>query len=177
MVIKIENNLKEILQYLEVLNYVWNSGQKPTEYKPHCEFSRLVVRNNHITYDFELGGISFEEFKKHNPIQKKHLRSGMVVEYMSGQRRLVADLMGELFLISNEGSSDLSNHREDLTCLFYELTINKVFIVARGHLTYMLSENNPCVQIWERPNPVTEVTMEEIAKKFNIDVRQLKIKK
>lgn len=177
MVIKIENNLKEILQYLEILNYKWNTGDKPTEYIPSCSFDCLVVRNNHITYDFKSEGISFEEFKKHNPIQKKHLRSGMVIEYVNGERRLVVDLMGDFMLISNEGSYPLSSYREDLTCLFYELTINKVFIVSRGHLAYMLSERNTRVKIWERPNPVTEVTLQEVAEKFNIDIKQLKIKK
>lgn len=177
MIIKIENNLKEILLYLDILNYTWNDGEKPTEYMPSCLCNCLIVRNNCITHSIAKEGISFEEFKKQNPIQKKHLRSGMVVEYVNGERRLVVDLMGELILISNEGSHPLSSYREDLTCLFYELTINKVFIVSPGHLTYMLSKNNPCVQIWKRPNPVTEVTLDEIAEKFGIDVKQLKIKK
>lgn len=176
MVIKVENNLKEILQYLEVLNYVWNSGEKPTEYEPNCIYC-LIVQNNRITHDIDSEGISFEEFKKQNPIQKRHLRSGMVVEYADGERRLVIDFMGELILISNEGFYSLHAYREDLTCYFHELVINKVFIVSPGNLIDMLSEENPYVQIWERPNPVTEVTMEEIAKKFNISIEQLKIKK
>lgn len=177
MVIKIENNLKEILQYLEVLNYTWNSGDKPTEFKPSCPCNCLVVQNNHIAHDIVEGGMSFEEFKRQNPIKKEHLRSGMVVEYANGERRLVTDFMGELILISNEGVYSLYAYREDLTCYFHELVINKVFIVSPGALMDMLSEKNPCVQIWERPNPVTELTLDEIAEKFGIDVKQLKIKK
>lgn len=177
MIIKIENNLKEILLYLEVLNYRWNNDEKPTEYKPHNSCDYLVVRNNHITYGSGREGVSFEEFKKHNPIQKEHLRSGMVVEFKNRQRCLVIDFMGELLLISNEGCCyALSGHKEDLTCLFDALSINKVFIVSAAHLACMLSKNNSDGQIWKRPKEV-ELTMDEIAEKFGIDVSQLKIKK
>ena len=178
MNIKIENNSLQIRQYLEILGYKWNTGDNPTEFCPMVKHNCFVLHDGKTMFHTEkLEGISFEEFKKHNPIKKEHLRSGMVVEYVNGERRLVVDLIGELMLISNEGSYPLSSYREDLTCLIYELTINKVFIVSRGHLAYMLSERNTRVKIWERPNPVTEVTLQEIAEKFNIDVKQLKIKK
>lgn len=175
--IKIENNSRQILRYLEILGYKWQSGDKPTEFYPIMPHNCFVADDMVISYSVEDVTISFEEFKKHNPIQKEHLRSGMVVEFKNRQRCLVIDFMGELLLISNEGCCyALSGHKEDLTCLFDALSINKVFIVSAAHLACMLSKNNSDGQIWERPKEV-ELTMDEIAKKFNIDVKQLKIKK
>lgn len=177
--IKIENNSNQILEYLEILGYTWQTGDKPTEWSPsvyHNCFS-VYSEDRTIGYSIEDATMSFEEFKRQNPIKKEHIRSGMVVEYRNGQRRLVVDFMGELMLISNEGCHTLATYKEDLTYLPYGLCIDKVLFVKFGHLAYMLSKNNPCVQIWERPNPVIEVTLDEIAEKFGIDIKQLKIKK
>lgn len=175
MVIKVENNLTEILQYLEVLNYTWNSGEKPTKYMLSKSCSCLIIRNNCITFGIAKEGVSFEEFKKHNPIQKKHLRPGMIVEYVSGERRLVANIMGELVLISEDGFQTLSEYNEDLTiddCP--NVTIDKIGLSCPRSLDVML---DIATIIWERPKPVTEVTLQEITEKFNISVEQLKIKK
>ena len=68
-----------------------------------------------IAHSIEDETISFLEFKGYNPIRKEDLRSGMVVEYTSGERRLVVDIMGELVLISNYGFQPLSEYNEDLT--------------------------------------------------------------
>ena len=174
MIIKIENNLKEILQYLEVLNYTWNSGEKPTKYRPPCSCTCIVVQNNRISHDIGSEGMSFEEFKKQNPIQKKHLRSGMVVEYANGKRRFVTEINGELILISNGNFIPLEEFNEDLTIDDESFVINKVgFPLSAASLYTILVYAN---FVWERPNPVTEVTLDEIAEKFGIPVEQLRIK-
>jgi hypothetical protein len=174
--IKIENNSKQILRYLEILGYTWQSGDKPTEWSPSVYHNCFTVWSEHmmIGHSMEDVTMSFEEFKRQNPIQQKHLRSGMIVEYVSGERRLVTDLMGRLVLISEDGFQPLSDYNEDLiidACPY--TTINKVGVSEPYCLEVMLTR---ATIIWERPKEV-ELTMEEIAEKFNISVEQLRIKK
>lgn len=174
--IKINNNSKQILRYLEILGYTWQSGDKPTEWFPSVPHNCFTLYSEHmmIGHSMEDVTMSFEEFKRQNPIQQKHLRSGMVVEYANGERRLVADIMGELVLISYGGYQPLSDYNEDLIiddCP--NTTINKVGISEPYCLNVMLKG---ATIVWERPKEV-ELTMEEIAEKFGIDVKQLRIKK
>lgn len=174
--IKIENNSKQILRYLEFLGYTWQSGDKPTEWSPNVPHNCFTVRSEYmmIGHSMEDATMSFEEFKRQNPIQQKHLRSGMVIEYANGERRLVADIMGELVLISEDGFQPLSDYNEDLIiddCPY--TTINKIGVSEPYCLEVMLTK---ATIIWERPEEV-ELTMEEIAEKFNISVEQLRIKK
>lgn len=174
--IKIENNSKQILRYLEILGYKWQSGDKPTEFYPIMLHNCFVVCKSDmvISYSVEDVTISFEEFKRQNPIQKKHLRSGMIVEYSNGERKLITDIRGELILISEDGFQPLSEYNENLTinnCP--DITINKIGLSCPSSLKGMFFN---ATIIWERSKEV-ELTMDEIAEKFGIDVKQLKIKK
>ena len=174
--IKRNNNSKQILRYLEILGYTWQSGDKPTEWSPSVHHNCFTVWSEHmiIGHSMEDVTMSFEEFKRQNPIQQKHLRSGMIVEYANGKRRLVTDIMGRLVLISEDGFQPLSEYNEDLT--IYDCpntTINKVGISEPYCLDVMLKG---ATIIWERPKEI-ELTMDEIAEKFGISVEQLKIKK
>ena len=174
--IKIENNSRQILRYLEILGYTWQSGDKPTEWYPSVHHNCFTVWSEHMMIGHSMKDVtmSFEEFKRQNPIQKKHLRSGMIVEYINGMRRLVVDIKGELILMSRDGFQPLSDYNEDLIIDdLSNTTINKVGISEPYCLEIMLKE---ATIIWERPKEV-ELTMEEIAEKFNIDVKQLRIKK
>ena len=133
--IKVENNSRQILRYLEILGYKWNSGDRPTEFYPIMPHNCFVADDMVISYSVEDVTISFEEFKRQNPIQKKHLRSGMVVEYINGERRLVTDIMGELILISEDGFQPLSEYNEDLTINDHpNVTINKIGLACPSSL-------------------------------------------
>ena len=174
--IKIENNSKQILRYLEILGYTWQSGDKPTEWSPSVHHNCFTVWSEHmmIGHSMEDATMSFEEFKRQNPIQKEHLRSGMVVEYLSGERRLIVDIRGELVLISEDGFKPLSEYNEDLTINDHpDVAINKIGLSCPSSLKGMFFK---ATIIWERPEAV-ELTMDEIAEKFGIPVEQLKIKK
>jgi hypothetical protein len=109
-------------------------------------------------------------------MKKSDLKPGMVTEYANGGRRLVIEFNDELFLLSNDNWADLKYHNSNLECSIAEdFTINKIYQpkVVLG-LDILLNSVLPC--IWERPKSV-ELTMEEIAEKFGINVEQLKIKK
>ena len=59
IVIKVEDNLKEILQYLEDLGYNWLTGSKPTEFTPILE-TRYIIPNE------EFKTIEYSSFDKHD---------------------------------------------------------------------------------------------------------------
>lgn len=109
-------------------------------------------------------------------MKKSDLKPGMVVEYANGGRRLVIEFNDELFLLSNNSWADLMHYNSDLECSYNkDFTINKVYNPGYMQgLNSMLEDIHFC--IWERPKSV-ELTMEEIAEKFGINVEQLKIKK
>lgn len=174
--IKIENNSKQILRYLEILGYTWQSGDKPTEWSPSVHYNCFTVWSEHrmIGHSMEDATMSFKEFRRQNPIQKKHLCSGMIVEYADGERKLITDIRGELILISEDGFQPLSEYNEDLTIKdLPDITINKIGLSCPSSLKGMFFN---ATIIWERPKEV-ELTMDEIAEKFNISVEQLRIKK
>lgn len=100
------------------------------------------------------------------------LEVGMIVEYKSGERRLVlSDLEGNLFL------SGICNFKRTLFEFTGELEIYKVYkIKGKTYLENLLTNPNMLELIWEKPIEV-ELTMQEIADKFGIPVEQLKIKK
>lgn len=105
-------------------------------------------------------------------MKKSDLKPGMVVEYENGKRRLVIELNNSLYLIGENNYSDVDSYPDSL---YWSggLAINKIFRpIAPECFRDLLKTNN---LIWERKP--TELTMEEIAHKFNIPVSQLKIVK
>lgn len=109
-------------------------------------------------------------------MKKSDLKPGMVVEYANGVRRLVIEFNDELVLLGYMGWNTLMHYTSNLECPNdKDFTINKIYQpqIILG-LDTLLKTVHPC--IWERPKSV-ELTMEEIAEKFGINVEQLKIKK
>lgn len=82
VVIKVENNLKEILTFLEEHGYMWFSGCKPTDgidWKSKC----IIVTNKtlqHTLVGIEPNMITFEEFKsKYIIMERKQIQAGDIV--------------------------------------------------------------------------------------------------
>ncbi len=108
-------------------------------------------------------------------MKKSDLKPGMVIEYANGERRLVIEFNDELFFLGNYGWGRLKDYPEDLENFNRNFSIDKIYKPRfMTGLDSMLKDVYNC--IWERPKSV-ELTMEEIAEKFGIDVEQLKIKK
>lgn len=108
-------------------------------------------------------------------MKKSDLKPGMVVEYANGKRRLVIEFNDELVLLGDDGWGNLDDFSENLERLNENFTINKIYKPQfMTGLDSMLNSAYNC--IWERSKSV-ELTMEEIAEKFGINVEQLKIKK
>lgn len=102
---------------------------------------------------------------------KPELKSGMIVEYNDGQRRLCVEFEGTLGLISND------NYCKHAHAMLGPGTpeIVKVY-QPQDLLSLQTMFLYPGKLIWEKPKEVKELTLQEIANKFNIDVSQLRIK-
>lgn len=108
-------------------------------------------------------------------MKKLDLKSGMVVEYANGEKRLVVTINAELFLISRASFAEVRSFNEDLTCNGDpKMNIVKVYQPKGAASLSTLLQCDNC--IWERPKEIV-LSMQEIADKFGIPVEQLKIKK
>lgn len=112
---------------------------------------------------------------------KSDLKTGMVVEYRNGSRRLVLrdyQGTGEDLLIGDRWSS-FNFYNEDLTYSSgdKDYDIMKVYVAINYCDTLYLLDSKccKCRVVWERKE-IKEVTLEQIAEKFGVDVKRLRIK-
>ena len=104
------------------------------------------------------------------------LKPGMVVEYADGTRRLVMMFDDELMLTGKTGCQlSISKwYNEDFT--HKEYGANDIVKVYWGILGTFDALITPSRLLWEKPT-IIELTIEQIAKKFNIKPDQIRIKK
>lgn len=103
---------------------------------------------------------------------KDYIKPGYVIEYDDGSRCVITqDVHGNNFGLQIGASSSMW---DSLNILDY---IVKVYQIDRpGALHEGWWQDTHLTLVWEKPKEV-ELTMQEIADKFGINVRQLKIKK
>jgi len=118
-------------------------------------------------------------------MKKSELRSGMMVKTRNGQRAIVMlNTPNGDAIVGGEGNYNnytwqyLSSYNEDLTCKIPGCEISDIVKVYRfqSNMKGASFDRPESDVIWERKEPI-ELTMDEIARKFNIPVSQLKIKK
>jgi hypothetical protein len=102
---------------------------------------------------------------------KDYLKPGYVVEYDDGDRCLLTqDAHGNVFGIEIGKAA----HWDSLHYLEYIVAVYQIDKPTNLHdqinWTYL-------TKVWEKPKEEVELTMQQIADKFGIDVNQLKIKK
>ena len=114
-------------------------------------------------------------------MKKSDLKSGMIIEGKNGEKGIVllntsnGDVIGGAGGGKNKTWCGLYNYREDLTYGGLEDdTIVKVYDVDSNMNLGSFDECNLKL-IWTRPVEPIELTMEQIADKFNIEVSRLKI--
>lgn len=133
-------------------------------------YSNLVSFEKLFKNDYKL--VVFNELIQ---MKKSDLKPGMVVEYASGEKRLVVTINNELYLISRASFADVKSFNDDLTCSGnFGINIVKIYLPREAASLSALFECKNC--IWERPKE-TVLTMQEIADKFGIPVEQIRIKK
>ena len=118
-------------------------------------------------------------------MKKSELKSGMVVENRRGKRGIVflnscnGDVIGGGEYSWDEGTwGPLDNFDDDLKSFLGNVAydIVKVYNPNSNRYFGQISGMSNSDLIWERVD-IVELTMEDIAEKFGIDVNNLKIKK
>ncbi len=109
------------------------------------------------------------------PMKKKelkdYLKPGYVVEYDDGSRFIITqDVHGNNFGLQI-GAAIM---RDSLGILDYIVKVYQIDRPGALHKTFI--HDSHLTLVWEKPKEV-ELTMQQIADKFGIDVNQLKIKK
>jgi hypothetical protein len=114
-------------------------------------------------------------------MKKSDLKSGMIIERKDGEKGIVllntsnGDIIGGAGGGKNKTWCGLYNYREDLTYGGLEdTTIVKVYD-ADSNMNFGSFNEYDLKLIWTRPVEPIELTMEQIADKFNIEVSRLKI--
>lgn len=119
-------------------------------------------------------GVIFKEIKE---MKKSDLRAGNIIECANGDFYLIAYSERDgLYGLNNDNWLDLSYYEEDFTCkLDMNFNINKVY--SGQHpvgLAFIGKCKGTC--LWNREGAKVELTLEDIAKKFDIPVDKLRIK-
>lgn len=125
-----------------------------------------------IEYILQTGAVAFAENLK--PMKKElkdYLKPGYVVEHTNGVKFVITqDVHGNNFGLQLE-KANLWSSLTDLTLIDKVYQINKP-----GDLHEICIQEHYLTLVWERPKEV-ELTMQQIADKFGIDVKNLRIKK
>lgn len=174
-----ESQLDILVSYLRSNNYRWLSSELNVLSIIRGEV--LYIDNDKILTFSGLGCLDSNKqyyklvtFNELIQMKKSDLKPGMVVEYASGDKRLVTAINNELFLMGERRFCGLENFNDDLTFSDNpDINIVKIYQPKEASGLNTLLECKKC--IWERPKE-TVLTMQEIADKFGIPVEQLKIK-
>jgi len=182
--------LREKEQFCKVMHdngRIWSSGDS---YLDKNNYSS--TRNNNIYYYFNEGfqgittpsGVHVLEWEDFMEFTKADLKAGYVVQYRDGEYRMIMPSQKGLYLVLGKNGCGmyLDNFNEDLTSFNKEGVIAKCTIIAVFGYNEQGSNSldvdwtyRPL--LWSRKEPPMELTMQEIADKFGVDVKDLKIKK
>lgn len=123
---------------------------------------------------FFAGFVVFEPYEKKNVTSKEDLRTGDVVKYRNGEVGIVFTEIGSI-LFRDDSYEELDYFKDDLTCS--ESDYNKYDIVAvrRPTKTYECRfrafDKELGTLVYEREEPVEEMTIEEVCKALGKDVK------
>ena len=142
----------------------------------YLSYSSLVTFKQCLEDDYEL--VVFNDLIQ---MKKLDLKPGMVVEYHCGKKALVISVNDEVLFSDTFGYMRLKDYNDDLLVIDRhddsgKWDIDKVFKVTMGCSIDAMLRGAFLKLLWERRQEV-ELTMDEIAEKFGIPVKNLKIKK
>lgn len=113
----------------------------------------------------------FPEINNFIKDMKPELKTGMIVEYSDGQKRLCIEFEGKTTLIASD------NFCSDAYDMFDPAFTHIVKVYQPYEMLDLRTMfQRPGELIWEKPKEIKELTLQEIANKFNINVSQLRIK-
>lgn len=186
------DQLEYLLQYLINRGYKWCNKELQTIVDIKY-FGNDRIEVLYLDYvPFRLRYSSAKYLREHLPeyevitlndlqMKKQDIQLGMVVEYHCGKRALVISVNDEVLFSNSNGYMRLEDYNDDLLVINRhddtdKWDIDKIFKVTMGCSIDAMLKGYFLKPLWERQNEV-ELTMDEIAEKFGIPVKNLKIKK
>ena len=179
--VRVRFDLKEGHMYGGVLCYYYMKEKAGTilTIRNICEHGEMLLsEENDIWWPFDM----VEPVNK--TFTKSDLKTGMTVVQRNGETKLVLldtplgdNLVGDNWVSLDDYSDDLKFTAYDNTCI----DIIEVYEPLYNHLLMprflnQLGDNGKYKLVWKREE-VLEVTMDEIAEKFKVNVNNIKIKK
>lgn len=139
-----------------------------------------------MEYDITSDGFAVLQPERMKRFKKSDLESGMVVVERSGEKGLVIMSPIPIIMFRNNSTQCLKYYSDDLEYMLSDRRFDKrslqdysssdidVVMIPKTTNSLKYKNWNHFHILWER-NPVKEVTMEEVAKKFNTSVENIKI--
>lgn len=160
-------NVEEEVAYFDLKHKnVITTKVKGITYCYRSAQDRYHLENGSVKYEHEIWKPMKKEFKE----LKDYLKPGYVVEYEDGDKHvIIQDVHGNVFGIEIGGALTWTS----LTAIDEIVAVYQINHINDLHLKCNWNKN--LTKVWERAE--VELTMQEIADKFGIDVNQLKIKK
>lgn len=143
-VIKVENNLLEILKFLEYQGYKWSSGDLPTE-GVNWGIKLIIVRDKTLMYKsistYEPNAITFEQFKNKIDMKRDNILPGHKLVLENGNVFVVMEYKNTKIAFP-EGSSYSVTSLEDLC---------EVDLTSKPEISCIMKVLNAHnIPIWER---------------------------
>lgn len=164
---KTEEEAKDFCEQMCEKGMKWRSGDSYLEHTAYGEYLSETCHTGiggFADYDFyKSEGYKILEWSDYmnKEFTKANLKSGMVVEYRNGERRLVIDK----YLIGNNAHYELSSYNENLEDEYPRLTIMKVFKIRQRAILERILDDDNLELIWERKEP-KKMTVEEMKQKL-----------
>jgi len=110
--------------------------------------------------------------------KKDDLKAGYVVQFRNGDYQIVTDSIHGLLFLNMRSFIEVDQYKNELTFDGFnkEVDVIKVWGFAYDISQSLFIGTISRKLLWERKEP-KELTMQEIADKFGVDVKDLKIKK
>ena len=186
---KTEEEAKDFCRVMHESGRKWKSGDS------YIKYPRFSEHLTETCYNFNDDSYCYKNWYKihghtilkwENFMEKEFtlsdLKVGMLIENRGGERYIVAETIdGQLIGTNEDGFTELKNYNADMTFMwkggeYRYCDIIKVYSKPKRNIKFYTYDTTNRDLLFQRKEP-KELTMQEIADKFNIPVDQLKIKK
>ena len=180
---KTEKEAEEFCKVMDEDGRTWNTGGSyidESNYVTHktqtcyaLDDGRYSNLNFFKTEDYTI--LEWEDFME---FTKDDLKIGYVVQLRNGDYEIVINSFKGVVFMNMGSYSYLNSYEKDLKCngLLEKYDVIKVWGFANDVIQSLFIGTISRELLWERKEP-KELTMQEIADKFGVDVKDLKIKK
>ena len=181
---KTEEEAKDFCRVMHESGRKWESGKSYKINNWILEKENMCYMFNYNTFlskedaiDDGYTILKWEDFME-KEFTLNDLKVGMLIENKEGEKFIIAETIDGRLIGTNEtGFTDLKNYDTDMTCWeFASYDIMRVYNKTKRNIKFYTYDTTNRDLLFQRKEP-KELTMQEIADKFNIPVDQLKIKK